>query len=347
MNCNKYILTNTGSTIVNFNYRRCDDTMWEYQVELQPNQTKNIWLIEGTYSTAFYDLIYLVDEGLFPPTPMPTPTPTPTFIPTNTPTPTPTVTPTPSMGQTILDAILQSEVNEYISIDNNSYLKFVDPVMMSYQLGRNVVIDNRDNNYLISQLLPQKVTSITSKYWQDDIWSGDQGKTPMCVGYAWAHFIEDGPITHSGVHPLVSPVTIYKEAQKVDEWPGENYNGTSVRAGAKYLLSSNKISSYLWAFEINTLINTVLNVGPVVVGSNWYNGMFNPDRNGLIKISGSIAGGHAYVINGIDTNSKLFRIKNSWGKSWGQGGHAYISFADMTRLIKENGEVCLAVENKF
>ena len=37
MACSKYILTNTGSTIVTFNYRRCDDGMWSYQVELEPN----------------------------------------------------------------------------------------------------------------------------------------------------------------------------------------------------------------------------------------------------------------------------------------------------------------------
>ena len=48
MACSKYILTNTGSTLVNFSYRRCDDSLWDYQVELLPNQTKNIWVINGT-----------------------------------------------------------------------------------------------------------------------------------------------------------------------------------------------------------------------------------------------------------------------------------------------------------
>ena len=43
MACSKYVLTNIGSSIVNFSYRRCDDSMWDYQVELEPNQTKNIW----------------------------------------------------------------------------------------------------------------------------------------------------------------------------------------------------------------------------------------------------------------------------------------------------------------
>jgi outer membrane biosynthesis protein TonB len=115
MACSKYTLTNTGSTLVNFNYRRCDDSLWEYQVELNPNQTKNIWLINNTYSIAssFSNSVVLVNLGAFPgisatpsqtPTQSPTPTQTqtPTTTPTNTPTntETPTNTPTPTNTET-------------------------------------------------------------------------------------------------------------------------------------------------------------------------------------------------------------------------------------------------------
>lgn len=69
MACSKFILTNTGDTQVNFNYRRCDDSLWEYQVGLEPSQTKNIWLIDNTYSIAplFKSKVLLVNEGVFPP----------------------------------------------------------------------------------------------------------------------------------------------------------------------------------------------------------------------------------------------------------------------------------------
>ena len=88
-------------------------------------------------------------------------------------------------------------------------------------------------------------------------------------------------------------------------------------------------------------------MGPVVVGTYWYRGMFKPDRNGIIRPTGGIVGGHAYVINGVDKSKKLFRIKNSWGKNWGINGHAYISFADMEKLMKQNGEICIAIEKNF
>ena len=103
MACSKYTLTNTGSTIVNFNYRRCDDSLWEYQVELNPNQTKNIWVINGTYtiSPVYISSVSLINQGAFPPiSETATPTPTPSVTPSNTPTGTAAVTPTPTNTQT-------------------------------------------------------------------------------------------------------------------------------------------------------------------------------------------------------------------------------------------------------
>jgi hypothetical protein len=103
MACNKYTLTNTGSTSINFNYQRCDDFLWQYQINLDRNETKNIWLVDGTYSIAqlFQPSMVLVNNGIFPLTPTNTPsnTPTPTVTPTTsvTPTQTPTNTPTHSV----------------------------------------------------------------------------------------------------------------------------------------------------------------------------------------------------------------------------------------------------------
>jgi len=108
MACSKYILTNTGSSIVNFSYQRCDDAMWEYQVELNPNQTKNIWLLNTTYSSAFSNSIVLVDLGVFPPVVL-TPTPTISVTPSNTPTISVTPSITASQTQTPTQTASQTQ----------------------------------------------------------------------------------------------------------------------------------------------------------------------------------------------------------------------------------------------
>lgn len=144
--------------------------------------------------------------------------------------------------------------------------------------------------------------------------------------------------------PPYIPAILYNEAQKVDEWPGEDYDGTSVRAGAKILKSKGYISSYAWAWDLETTIQALLTAGPVVVGTTWLYDMFFPNEKGIIKASGEIMGGHAYLLDGVNVNKQLFRIKNSWGRQWGYKGFAYISFNDMEKLILDDGEVCLAQE---
>jgi hypothetical protein len=213
------------------------------------------------------------------------------------------------------------------------------------KLNRTPNPDPRDQKFLIKNHFRLNRVQLSQKYWDANVWWGDQGDTPHCVGYSWAHWFEDGPVLHIGRPPKIKPNKIYENAQRLDEWAGEDYEGTSVRGGVKYLKSVGAVRSYYWAFDINTIAQYILNYGPVVVGTDWTDGMFEPDKTGLIRASGSIAGGHAYVLNGVDTRTKRFRIKNSWGRSWGVQGHAFIRFSDMATLIARQGEACVAKEN--
>lgn len=216
--------------------------------------------------------------------------------------------------------------------------------------GRIEVHDHQDLNYGISSFL-MSAPQITEKFWWDNAWWGDQGTTSECVAYSWSHWIEDGPVIQDAIagraKPLFDTTAFYKACQKCDKFPGDNYAGTTVRAGAKVLQDTGIITDYRWAFNIDEIILTLLTLGPMVVGTKWYHKMQYPNNKGLIRPKGRALGGHAYILNGVDVNREYFRLKNSWGKSWGDNGHAYITFKDFEKLFKNGGEACVSAEVKI
>lgn len=210
-------------------------------------------------------------------------------------------------------------------------------------LGRRYASDVRDSRFPLRAVLPPTASTRTHRYWNANGWWGDQGPSPQCVAYAWCHYLEDGPVGQPGKAPIVAPDVIYHEAQAVDEWEGE-YDGTSVRAGAKALQARGFIAAYHWASTIQEITAALLDVGPVVVGVNWYEEMFEGDEAGLIHIGGALTGGHAFVLDGISLPHQLIRFKNSWGRQWNRNGFGYLAFGDMDHLLHEDGEACLATE---
>jgi hypothetical protein len=219
-----------------------------------------------------------------------------------------------------------------------------------YGLGRVPSVDSRNRFYQMGSVIPVKkeLYDKPQRYWNANGWWGDQGNTSSCTGFAWAHWIEDGPVTHKGVAPIVDPFKIYHGGQVNDEWEGTAYEGTSILGTAKWLQHNNIIGNYYWGYDIDTVLYVLFNVGPVVLGVNWHLDMFEPDPiSNTIKATGPVIGGHAVVLNGGSLTREQGRIKNSWGRAWGDDGHAWISFSDLDKLIRNQGEACLALENKI
>lgn len=204
---------------------------------------------------------------------------------------------------------------------------------MIRRFGRGVARDARDY-----ELVPE-ATDRKIRYWDDTRWYGDQGDTPECVGYAWAHWLYSVPIRN-----WIDPSGIYYFAKYIDEWPGQNYDGTSVRAGAKVLHRLGVIEEYSFAWDMESLAYALLELGPVTIGINWYEGMQEPDSRANIYRTGQLLGGHAVVLTGINLAGGVVRGKNSWGRSWGRNGRFFLRLDDLEQLLKEDGEVCIATE---
>lgn len=204
------------------------------------------------------------------------------------------------------------------------------------KFGRIHQPDRRDLRFAI-----RKATSSRKrKTWKDGTPSLDQATTPKCVGFGFSHWLLNDPIRQ-----YIDPAGIYQFAKTLDGMGGGD--GTSVRAGAQVLKALGFISEYRWAFDLDTLIYTLLEEGPVVVGTEWYSGMDAPTGpNWRLTPTGRYRGGHAYLLNAVDTVAQTFGMKQSWGVRWGNSGRAVISFADMEKLLRADGEACLAVERR-
>jgi len=211
--------------------------------------------------------------------------------------------------------------------------------MRKRKFGRLYYPDKRDLKFLMKPDL-KKASKIEYRYHYvgDPL---DQGESPRCVGFSGYKYLTAGPVRNTKL-----PFTaggLYKLAQENDEWEGTNYEGTSVRGLFKYLNKAGYIQRYEWAFDVEVIAAHILTVGPVVVGTNWFEGMEKPDSKEVLEVSGGILGGHAYVLCGCNRKKKLFRMINSWGK-WGSNGKAWIRFEDFKKLIEDEGEACVATE---
>jgi hypothetical protein len=161
------------------------------------------------------------------------------------------------------------------------------------------------------------------------------------VAYACANWLSCLPI-RTIVDTPVWEDDVYHWAQLVDEWPGEDYDGTSVRAGFQVLQTQGHIKNYVWAQSEYDIFDFVASTGPVVMGTNWYDGMFDPDSAGVLNLTGAVVGGHAWLLYGVTAD--FYLMQNSWGL-WGlPGGTAKIRRADVARLLQEDGEAGAGVE---
>ena len=207
------------------------------------------------------------------------------------------------------------------------------------KLDRLVEFDERSRSFAMRPLLA------TSKPRRSYTWkvgvSLDQGNEGACVGFGWAHELAARPKVH--MMDNATAFSIYRQAKTLDAWAGENYEGTSVLAGAKAVKLRGYISEYRWCFSEDDLALTVGYKGPVVLGAWWRTGMDQLKRDSSGKLwasySGPIRGGHCFITHGYNVNLDAYKMWNSWGPP----SEFWMKRTDVAAMLADDGEACVPV----
>lgn len=218
--------------------------------------------------------------------------------------------------------------------------------------------DPRSREYPVRTAIPAKprrrllASTKSMRWWTSYRTVLDQGSEGACVGFGWTAEAMSMPVAIRPDDPQGFALSVYREAQLIDEWPGEDYDGTSVLAGAKVMKRHGYITGYRWAFSIEDVIDALLYLGPVVIGIPWLDGMYDTRPSGLVDVSGRIVGGHCVVLTayqpsawipgeGVFNRFEVFRWRNSWGRSYGKRGDGLIKADDLANLLGQQGEACV------
>ncbi|MBC9729245.1 hypothetical protein [Streptomyces sp. TRM68367] len=218
-----------------------------------------------------------------------------------------------------------------------------------YRLGRHVEHDARSLRFAHG-VLPS--SAIQPVQWTRRVPVFDQGDTGSCTGQAAAGLLGTDSAVRQGLTSVQTTqgvrevneglaMALYGLATTLDSIPGTyppDDTGSSSLAAAKALQQLGLATGYTHGFGVGAL-KSALQDGPVMLGVLWLNSMFQPSADGTVTVdpSSPVAGGHELIVAGWDGGQ--FRLDNSWGAAWGDGGSGYITEADMAWLLNQQGDV--------
>lgn len=188
----------------------------------------------------------------------------------------------------------------------------------------------------------------------------DQGSEGACTGFGLAT-VANYLLSRRKVQPDPTPVSarmFYEMARRYDEWPGENYSGSSARGAMKGWHKHGVCSEEQWKYkapgtqpggltmarttdalrrplgaylrvnhqDLVAMHSALAEVGILYATGVVHEGWEQIQADGSIPFSSQQTGGHAFAIVAYD--AKGFWIQNSWGTDWGQEGFARISYDD-------------------
>ncbi|MGE3727172.1 MAG: C1 family peptidase [Candidatus Sericytochromatia bacterium] len=202
---------------------------------------------------------------------------------------------------------------------------------------------------------------------------GDQGGQNSCVGWATAYVLKSYQerVEHNHIlakpdgspqwQKVFSPAFVYNllnnsrdggityidalnllSSQGVVPWSDMPYNPDDFRSKpAPALLQKARAWRIDYWRQVNVLdpkeLKAHLNAGyPVMLGAVIDQGFYRA-RKGHVwkKREGKSLGGHALVLVGYDDAKRSFKVINSWGPRWADGGYGQIDYAWFARVVRE------------
>jgi hypothetical protein len=171
----------------------------------------------------------------------------------------------------------------------------------------------------------------------------DQGTEGACVGFGLAAVI-NYMSSEQGKEVRVSPRMLYEMARRYDEWPGEDYEGSSCRGAVIGWQKHGVCPESVWPYvprerstlteerakaamqirptgcarvlkDVHTLRCAVYEYHAVFASGLVHKGWQHPRRGIIPFLKEEAMGGQAFAILGYTPEG--FLVQNSWGMGWG------------------------------
>jgi len=228
--------------------------------------------------------------------------------------------------------------------------------------ARRDTLDFRDKMY-VPTLVEVPMGVVLEQYLEYRVPILDQGREGACTGFGLAtvanYLLKAGKVV--GDREQVSPRMLYTMARRYDEWPGEDYSGSSARGAMKGWQKHGVASDEIWPYSASSarkkrdpgytderardarrrplgayfrvnhkdlvaMHSAIAEVGVLYATANVHEGWDDVGSDGLVNYSPKLTGGHAFAVVAFDERG--FWIQNSWGRNWGKQGFCCISYDD-------------------
>lgn len=203
------------------------------------------------------------------------------------------------------DATVATKVPVVLGINWYSNFDSPEKIGSSYWIGRGDLGRIRGGHAICAR--PYQVVDSTD-WWR----FYDQGSEGACVGFACSRMMT---LLNRRRYEAT---WLYREAQKIDEWPGEAYSGTSVRAGCDILRDSGH--RYVRGVSVYP---EQLQDG---IHANRWATSWDEVREAL----------------GVPASQNGVQLLNSWGDDYPH--YTYITDEAGERVLRENGEAALVTD---